>query len=262
MTQSLNTLYESHGVYNIDHVGKRSDLLGDLYEEYISIIFNDIDKVDINSIDYSIVKKIFSYLPFKLVDVESIKCTKEGIIPTVKGGQPKTDSYLDIKLKDGSSYLAPLNIKHSNARKVSFAEYDVSSIANALHITDSDLLTLMKKHQKDGSAKKFTPEEKIKLFKLLKPYAENLVRWCITASPIKTQQNINHPEYVIKFETHHPSDCKNANFFKSFKIFSVDEYINNIMFTPSGSPRKGGFGTGLSWTYATGSHGKKIQFKA
>ncbi len=48
---------------------------------------------------------------------------------------------------------------------------------------------------------------------------------------------------------------------KSYKIYTIEEYIESIILDKRGNIKLGEFGTGLSWTYATGSGGYKIQFK-
>jgi len=48
----------------------------------------------------------------------------------------------------------------------------------------------------------------------------------------------------------------------SFGSVTVEDYIHSIIYNKKGNVKNGGFGTGLAWTYATGSGGFKIQFKA
>ena len=47
----------------------------------------------------------------------------------------------------------------------------------------------------------------------------------------------------------------------AINCYTIDEYVDFLVYDKNGNYKKGGFGTGLSWTYATGSKGKKIQFK-
>ena len=76
------------------------------------------------------------------------------------------------------------------------------------------------------------------------------------------------PTILIKFKLKKPKDRYNIKVndgelsLLSFEVTTVEKYIDTIMYTKNGNERSAGFGTGLSWTYATGSGGYKIQFKA
>ena len=93
------------------------------------------------------------------------------------------------------------------------------------------------------------------------------VRWVVTGSKDINSNSIQVPKIIVIFKLSHPTDKYNINVgngdyeLKSFIVLSSEEYIDHIMLTDKGKPKSGGFGTGLSWTYATGSKGKKIQFK-
>lgn len=69
--------------------------------------------------------------------------------------------------------------------------------------------------------------------------------------------DIHIPTMIIKFDIN-----KSNNTLKSYKVYNIEDYIDEIMYDKHGNIKKGGFGTGLNLTYATGSKGKKIQFKA
>jgi hypothetical protein len=66
---------------------------------------------------------------------------------------------------------------------------------------------------------------------------------------------LRFPELLLKF-----SLTKNDEI-TDIKCYTVDEYVDYLVYDKNGNNKKGGFGTGLSWTYATGSKGEKIQFK-
>lgn len=266
MSKLLENLYIKYEISQLPN-GKVGDALGDVYEEFILEIFKDLAtmrKWPEDSLERLIVKGLFDYFPEYERNIESISSSKKDIPKTKNGGSPKTDVYLVVNLINSPSpIIIPLNIKQSTVPRVSFAEYDADTISEALGITDPKLISLLIKHQCDASAKNFTDNDLGYLRTHLAPYTRNLVRWCITLSPIPTSQDVRHPEYVIRFDLHHPlKNPQNGNQYKNFNIYSIDEYINKIMFTNKMKPRKGGFGTGLSWTYATGSKGLKIQFKA
>ena len=52
-----------------------------------------------------------------------------------------------------------------------------------------------------------------------------------------------------------------SNQILNIHCYTIDEYVDYLTIDRYGNPKKGGFGTGLGWTYATGSKGEKIQFK-
>lgn len=265
MSLLLSNLYTKYRIAQLSH-GAITDALGDVYEEFVESIFSDLPTLKswpINSLEYYIADQLLRYLQLNIAQISAISSSRVGIPPTVKGGSPKTDVYLKIFLVNTHQFLVPLNIKQSTVAKVSFAEYDVNTISQALGIQDSYLISLLEKHQYDASAKNFTANEKLYLKENLAPYARSLVRWCITLNPNPTLQDIRYPEYVIRFDLHHPRNNNSlGNQYKDVKVYDIESYINKIMLNNSGNPRTGGFGTGLSWTYATGSKGLKIQFKA
>lgn len=265
MSLLLNNLYIKYRINLLSH-GALADALGDVYEEFIEAIFKDLNTINswkIGSLEHRIVNDLFTYLADYVPHIQTVSSSRKGIPLTVNGGSPKTDVYLDIVLIDGQKIVVPLNIKQSTVPKVSFAEYDVNTIVNVLGIQDSHLIYLLEKHQLDASAINFSTAEKLYLKQYLQPYARGLVRWCITLNANQTSQDIRYPEYVIRFDLYHPKNNNLlANQYKEVKVYDIESYINKIMLNNKGELKTGGFGTGLSWTYATGSKGRKIQFKA
>ncbi len=127
---------------------------------------------------------------------------------------------------------------------------------------------LMRKFQTAKSAKGLTATEQAELRDLLAPYARNLVRWAITGSPDENPDNVVFPKLLIKFKISKPKDRYNIKVgngelqYICHSIYTINEYIDLTIYDKNGNIKKGGFGTGLSWTYASGSGGRKIQFKA
>jgi len=265
MSVLLANLYQKYNIHQIVNSGALTDALGDVYEEFVEAIFKDLLTLQswpANSTEYYIADQILKYLNLNISQISTISSSRKGIPSTLNGGTPKTDICLNIVLVDGLTRLVPLNVKQSTHPKVSFAEYDVATIINDLSITDPKLIFLLEKHQTDASAKNFTPIERAYLRTHLAPHVRNLVRWCITLNAFPTCQDIRYPEYVIRFDLHHPkNNATLGNTFKAVNVYDIEGYIDKIMLNLKGQPRSGGFGTGLSWTYATGSKGKKIQFK-
>lgn len=259
-TELLSKLYKDFGIDDLPVAqhGKTSDRLGKLYEKYVLEIFNDIQSLKKYSSDMYPQEKYFSNkllnsLDINLNDIAEVRSSDTDLGRTIAGGSPKTDATITIKFNDQTSRLVPLNIKHSSKKKVSIAEYDVDTICRGVGIPDGELKELIKKHQDDQSAKFFTPLQKQRLADLLEPYRERFIRWCVTLCAEKSSENILHPDLLIRFKV---IDRE----YVDVSINNIEDYVSERIAEGSGV-RKPGFGTGLNWTYASGSKAKKMQFK-
>lgn len=261
----LDQLYDQYSLESITSVGRLTDKLGDVYEHFILKIFEN-RRVAMSWPSGTVEKYIVDALLFKIgltfSDITNLSASDRDIPTTFRNGTPKTDVYIRFDLTDGSTHLTPISVKQSTVKKVAIAEYRVADIVTALDIQDPILIQLLMKHQTDASAINFSLTEKLQLKALLAPYVDSLIRWCLTLNPDPTVQNILHPEYLIRFSLNHPNKFPNNRYcLSSVNVYSIDEYIHYIRRTTNGALRAGGFGTGLSWTYATGSKGTKIQLK-
>jgi len=260
-TELLADLYKRFDIDNLplEQHGRTSDRLGKLYEEYILEIFKNFQTMIFYSDEIlypqesKIVTEILRNININIEDIADVSSSKSGIGRTVAGGLPKTDVYININFYDGEKKLIPLNIKHSSQKKVSIAEYDVETICQGVGIPNGELKDLIKKHQDDQSAKFFTDQQKQRLTELIEPYKVKFIRWCITLSAQKSEGNILHPDLIIRFKV---VDRE----YQDVTIRNIDDYIQDRIYEGS-TGRKPGFGTGLSWTYASGSKSKKMQFK-
>ena len=259
-TELLSKLYKDFGIDDLPVAqhGKTSDRLGKLYEKYVLEIFNDIQSLKKYSSDMYPQEKYFSNkllnsLDINLNDIAEVRSSDTDLGRTIAGRSPKTDATITIKFNDQTSRLVPLNIKHSSKKKVSIAEYDVDTICRGVGIPDGELKELIKKHQDDKSAKFFTPLQKQRLADLLEPYRERFIRWCVTLCAEKSSENILHPDLLIRFKV---IDRE----YVDVSINNIEDYVSERIAEGSGV-RKPGFGTGLNWTYASGSKAKKMQFK-
>lgn len=262
MCNKIKEAYEEYNIENLSY-GKIGDKLGDAYETFVVNVFNDIDYLkNFNDLDYKNIDEcVFkSILEKELVDINQvIKIVATDKIPRrSSGGNAKTDVLVKIHMKNGQVLDVPISVKQTTAPKVAMAEYDVDTILNETGIDNVEIERLMKKFQQDASAKNFSKEEeKILKDELAKDKnKEKLLRWIFTMSPVKNNKDIRIPRYIIKFKLN-----KENLQVKELGVFNIDEYIKHISTDKKGNPVKCGFGTGLSWTYATGSKGKKIQFK-
>lgn len=273
-TPILDRLYKKYDIASLSY-GKVHDKLGDAYEEYCISIFNDKDflsAVQKNEKFDSVEFDIFKTLLIK-GGVENIHEIKEisatNVVPhRATHGNAKTDVIATISYNDGREINLPISSKQSYVRKVAVAEFDIDTICDEAKIDNARIRELMRKFQTAKSAKGLRDSEKVELKELLKPYAKNLVRWAITGSPEENPRNVVFPKLLVKFKILKPKDRFNIQVDKGelhyldHSIYTIDEYIELTMYDKNGNIRKGGFGTGLSWTYASGSGERKIQFKA
>ncbi len=261
----LDQLYVQYNLTSINSTGVLTDKLGDVYEDFVMKVFEDKERAMSwvqGMVEKEIVDSVLAHLNLTFNDIVQLRASDQNIPSTGRNGTPKTDVYLTLDLATGGRCLVPLSIKQSTVAKVAIAEYSVADIVVALGIQDYALIELLTKHQTDASAKNFTDDEKYRLQTLLAPYVDSLIRWCLTLSPNPTQQHISHPEYFIKFNLYPKNTPNHSYCLNSVKVYSIDDYISSIRYQGNGELKKGGFGSGLSWTYATGSKGIKIQFKA
>lgn len=259
-TKRLDRLMHYYDIANLSH-GAKEDKLGDVYEDYCVDVFSDeelLKKAKLKQLDNSnmdeyvysemMVKRILPYLN-KVIKVSATR----NIQPRITGGNPKTDVIIDIETEEEIKQV-PISIKQTTAPKVAMAEFDVNTIVNEIGITDEKLVGYLEKHQRDASAIHFTLEEKQDLAERLRPYVKSFVRWVVTGAPIATN-DLRYPDYLVRFSLNKKDDVQ------EIMCVTVEQYVNKLILDKNGNPKKGGFGTGLSWTYATGSKGKKIQFK-
>lgn len=271
-TELLNSLYQKYDIANLPF-GAIHDKLGDVYEEYCVTILNskqylsEIKNENINSLDTNVLYSILTCNGLTDLNViDHISATNQ-IPHRDTGGNPKTDIIAVVHMSDSSVITLPISCKQSTVEKVALAEFDVGTICSEMNITNPRLKYLLLKHQKDCSAKNFTGAEKVELKALMAPIGRKFVRWVLTGSPDVNVENLRVPTSIIKFKLKKPSNRNNIDIEKgdfdyiSFDMLTIDECIDKIMYSKNGQLKSGGFGTGLSWTYATGSKGVKMQFK-
>ncbi len=271
-TALLEKLYDIYDIGSLSF-GAIHDKLGDVYEDFCVRILNskkmldDIKKGLSNTLEHNILKSILKCNHLDDFDtIDHITATSQ-IPHRSTGGNSKTDIIATIHMLNGKTLKLPISCKQSTVPKVALAEFDVNTICKEMNISNPRIKELLLKHQIDCSAKNFTSAEKFELKNLIAPIARNFVRWVLTGSPRLNTNDICIPTSIIKFKLTKPSDRYNINInkgdfdFTSFEVMTMEECIDKIMFNKKGSLKPGGFGTGLSWTYATGSKGQKMQFK-
>lgn len=259
-TNLLQELLDKYNVENLTH-GAKEDKMGDTIEDYCVSILNSDDiltnyknkNLNLDNTDEFIFYHTIKRIPVDINKIIKIHTTRD-IEHRFTGGNPKTDIIIEIHCTDSKIIQVPISVKSSTVSKVAMAEFDVETIVNEVGIEESELKALLLKHQIDASAKNFTLEEKEKLFTLLQPYSRKFVRWVLAGTPVESE-DLRYPVLMIKFALTKTDEIKDI------KVYSIDEYVDSVMLDKNQNIKKGGFGTGLSWTYATGSKGKKIQFK-
>lgn len=271
-TQLLNSLYEKYAVATYGF-GAIHDKLGDVYEDFCKTILqspiylSEIKKGHINTLETQVLSRILIVNGITdFFSISSIDATTQ-IPHRSTGGNSKTDIIATVYITNGNPVILQISCKQSTVPKVALAEFDVDTICREMKITDTRLKALLLKHQVDCSAKNFTTNERNELISLMKPISSDFVRWVLTGSPSVTPNDICIPTSIIKFKLRKPTDrytinISNGDFdYISFEMLTIDECVHGIMYKNNGTIKSGGFGTGLSWTYATGSKGQKMQFK-
>lgn len=261
----LQSLFNQYSIETLRH-GVREDKIGDVFEEYCAKLLcssellqkTKIKDLSSDNIDEVVFSSLIKHFPYFL-KIQNITATNK-IKHRYTGGNSKTDVIADITYLNGQTLNFPISVKQSTAAKVAMAEFDVATIVREIEITDTILIQLMEKHQRDASAKNFTTEEKEELKLRLKPYKERLVKWVVSGSPIDSN-DLRFPKILLKFSLSKSANGQSLEEVEAINCFTIDEYVQSILYNPNGIPVKGGFETGLSWTYATGSKGNKIQFK-
>ena len=261
-TSLLIELYQKYDIAKLKS-GVKEDKLGDLMEEYCAKVFEKSSLLSKYFEDDLNNECIDEYL-FKLflsldcignsADISEIKATTD-IDPRESGGKSKTDVIVTLKYNDNREQQFPISVKQTSKNSVSIAEFDVDTIVREVGIEDQDVISLMKKHQDDGSAKNFSAVEKQRLKEGLKPYLYSLSRWAITGSPTIATDDLRIPKIMIRFKMNKNDDVN------AVAIYETEKYLEAMKKTKNGRPRTAGFGTGLYWTRASGSGCTKIQFK-
>lgn len=261
----LLSLFDKYSIKVLGH-GVREDKLGDVFEEYcVTLLCSTtlLQRVkqkcfNNNDIDDFVFYSLVNHFPYA-EQIKSISATNK-IEHRYTGGNSKTDVIADITYLDGTKNSIPISVKQTTATKVAMAEFDVSTISREIGIIDTRLIELMEKHQKDASAKNFSVEEKEELTQRLRPYKVKFAKWVVSGSPVDSN-DLRFPKILIKFALSKPFYEQSLEEIENINCYTIDEYVHNILYKQNGNPNKGGFETGLSWTYATGSKGRKIQFK-
>ena len=259
-SELLSSLFSKYSIKTLGH-GVREDKIGDVFEDYCVILLSNPDllkKSKLNSLNNSIDEYVFSSLLKHFpnyLQIQKIEATNK-IEHRYTGGNPKTDVIADITYSNGKIISFPISVKQTTVAKVAMAEFDVATIVREIGITDKILIQLMEKHQTDASAKNFTDTEKAELTTRLRPYKEKFVKWVVSGSPVDSE-NLKFPKVLLKFTLSKPVDENSLEEIEDINCFTIDEYVHSILYKPNGKPVSGGFETGLSWTYATGSKGRK-----
>ena len=108
----------------------------------------------------------------------------------------------------------------------------------------------MNKFQTDASGKNFSAEEQEILKSKIAPIKREFVRWTLTGCPDQYSEDLRVANHTIMFKVDY-----STRYIKSFSTYTIEQQVDTI------TSRASGYGTGLSWTYATGTKGTKIQFK-
>ena len=258
-TPLLEDLFEKYDIYSLPH-GIKEDKLGDLMEEYCTILLNAQElledwkngRLNLDNTDEYLYSLIMEKSGVDSDDITEVEATTD-IEHRYTGGNSKTDVLATLFFEKGEAYY-PISVKQTTVAKVAMAEFDAETIFREVGITDPIVRRLILKHQVDASAINFTREEKALLTEHLKPYARSFVRWVLTGTAVDSD-DLRVPKVMVKFQMSKQDEILDI------QVYDIDEYVDSVMLDRFGKVKAGGFGTGLGWTYATGSKGRKIQFK-
>ncbi len=161
-TDTLSRIMADYGLNYLSH-GAREDKLGDAFEDYTvevlgsNVLLETAKRGQLNSrnTDEFIFGEVYDRMLDYSSQILSVEASKN-IEHRFTGGNPKTDVIVDIETSEGKMSL-PISVKQTTADKVAMAEFDVNTIVREIHITDHRLIYLLEKHQRDASAKNFTP---------------------------------------------------------------------------------------------------------
>jgi len=243
----LNTILSEY-IAECRGMGSKTARAGLAYEEFIELIFSDsniINKFNSNEQPDNMGEQIF-YQTCAKHNIDHVDTIKIIEVPKRDSGGPaKTDVCVAI-----NGLFIKISVKQSSSASIAVAEFDVDTIKEEVGITDTTLLQLMNKFQTDASGKNFNVEEREILKSKIAPIKKEFVRWTLTGSPNKHEEDLRIANHTIMFKVDHTT-----RYAKSFSTYTIEQQIDSI------TSRASGYGTGLSWTYATGTKGYKIQFK-
>lgn len=255
-------LQELFDIYEIEKLpfGIKQDKLGDVMEDYCVSLLScphmlrkmKMIALDLNYIDDYLYCSILEKANIDVRDVVSMTASRD-VEHRWTGGNSKTDVILTVEYPTETIEI-PISVKQTTVAKVAMAEFDAETIFREIGITDPIAKRLILKHQIDASAINFTAEEKALLMERLDPYARDFVRWVLTGTATPTY-DLRYPKIMVKFGMSRDDEINDV------VVFDIEDYVDSVMYNKNGTRKSGGFGTGLGWTYATGSKGRKIQFK-
>lgn len=200
--------------------------------------------------DLFLMEKILTKIQIKPSEVNSIDATADetviGCLPS--GGSPKTDVLVDIYLKDSEKVTLTISCKNTDSQNVSIAQFDYKTIAFALDPKDNNLRDLLQQAQLIGAPSMMPTETAQKLTEALKPHLTDLGLWLLGGYKGEGEPNTQWASYILVRKN---DDAK-------IEFYFLREYYDLLV----ASHPNGSFGTPFAWTYASGSKGKNIQFKA
>ena len=188
---------------------------------------------------------------FRRKGIKKVFKAENVLVPTRdNGSQAKTDRCVLVN----DVHYIKVSVKQSGSSQVAAAEISVDTINKEAFggKMKEDYLQCMLMFQEVGNQTLLASSGKIKSFKedLKEDYdfRGRLLRYVLSGSSSENSDDIRVADYIVEYAV----DANGTA--KSKSVKTVAEKLDLII-------GKGTFGTGLSWTYATGTKGEKIQFK-
>lgn len=252
---ALSLLIRDKALENLSQ-GVRANVLGEETEERIMRSLNNEDNIELwnglldsnllpKSVDYELFEEILSTYGIDNNDevITSLYATTD--IPLLEGrGQPKTDVHCEVNTNK-NLFNINISVKQTSAKKVTVHEGFMKDILDLLELDmDSNLGIALLRLQECGGKLKLK-DKYLESYTLLESelykYNEKLIKFFIFG--IGSEQNNIQIANMLVYN-------------KTFKAMTVNETVNHM------SKYSGQFGTPFSFTYPSGSRGKKIQVKA
>ena len=147
---------------------------------------------------------------------------------------------------DGTQIVETISCKNTDGDSVSVGQHKADDICDAIDPSNDELRNLLNKWQIEGTLSAFSEADSARLTELLNPLMEKFCNYVIGGVGGLGDQTTQWARYVIVCHAD-PNDID---------VYTLQKYVEQLLAQPTEH-----YGTPFSWTYASKSKGKNIQFK-
>jgi len=234
--------------------GAWNDYVGRKFEDFFAAVMDNEDNLNAykknangSFYHYDFYKAVMEYIGIRRSGLREVSATTD--IPKLpNNGSPKTDVLLRATTSRGDR-IATFSLKSTSNRVVSVHDYTAEAFSEVLDPSNKRLRILLLEYQSTGNARDMPTGDAEALEKELKPYHEKLNKWVFTGEGAPGVKREQCADYLVA----HNKKTDGVVIHDARKYAEMIERNNAI---------KGAFGTKFSWTYPSGSRGKRIQLKA